>query len=91
MPDPIQKIELSRYAVQLLGAHPQWRSELTAPAPFTRAEMQAALQAIHAEKARRHSREPKKIEWAILMVTHISLFEIYQSWSFSASGKLQSS
>jgi hypothetical protein len=34
-------------------------------------QMQAALQAIHAEKARRQSREPKKIEWAILIVTVI--------------------
>src|SRR3954469_13227109 len=44
MPDPIQKIELSRYALQVLGAHPEWRAELASPAPFTRAEMQARLQ-----------------------------------------------
>ncbi len=36
-------------------------------------QMQAALQAIHAEKARRHSREPKWIEWAILIVTIIGV------------------
>jgi len=45
-------------------------------------QMQAALQAIHAEKARRHSRRPKWIEWAILIVTIIgaliALFALYR-------------
>src|SRR5205809_7274032 len=51
MPDPIHKIELSRYAQQVLGAHPQWRAELAAPAPFARAEMQAGLQRVADEAA----------------------------------------
>jgi|GraSoiStandDraft_17_1057272.scaffolds.fasta_scaffold1561927_1 hypothetical protein len=45
-------------------------------------QMQAALQAIHAEKARRHSRRPKGIEWAILIATIIgvliALFALYR-------------
>jgi hypothetical protein len=36
-------------------------------------QLQAALQAIHAEKARRYSRKPKWIEWAILFVTAIGV------------------
>ena len=36
-------------------------------------QMQAALQAIHAEKARRDSRQPKWIEWAILIVTIVGV------------------
>src|SRR5258706_4276182 len=43
MPDPIKKIELSRYAMRVLDAHPAWRAELAAPAPFARAEMDNAL------------------------------------------------
>ncbi len=48
-------------------------SLLLDPAAGTARQMQAALQAIHAEKTRRHSRRPKWIEWAILIVTVISV------------------
>src|SRR4051812_38797030 len=51
MPDPIQKIELSRYAARVLGAHPDWRAELAAPAPFTRAEIDNALHGTFADEA----------------------------------------
>jgi len=43
MPDPIRKISDSRYAAQLLAARPELAAELASPAPFTRAEMAAAL------------------------------------------------
>jgi glutamate-ammonia-ligase adenylyltransferase len=44
MPEPIQKIALSRYAARVLAAHPQLKAELEAPAPFRRAEMARALE-----------------------------------------------
>jgi glutamate-ammonia-ligase adenylyltransferase len=44
MPEPIQKIALSRYAAQVLAAHPQLKAELEEPAPFSRAEMVSALE-----------------------------------------------
>jgi uncharacterized membrane protein len=51
----------------------------------TARQMQAALQAIHAEKARRRAREPKWIEWAILIATVIgvivALVALYRSFS----------
>jgi hypothetical protein len=47
-------------------------SLLLSPIPDAR-QMQAALQAIHAEKVRRHSRKPKSIEWAILIATIIGV------------------
>ena len=48
-------------------------SLLLSPDERYQRQMQAALQAIHAEKARRHSREPKWIEWAILIATVIGV------------------
>src|SRR5688572_25213430 len=44
MPEPIQKIALSRYAARVLAAHPGLRAELEAPASFGRAEMAQALE-----------------------------------------------
>ncbi|MDF3011542.1 MAG: bifunctional glutamine-synthetase adenylyltransferase/deadenyltransferase, partial [Burkholderiales bacterium] len=44
MPEPIQKIALSRYAARVLAAHPQLQAELEEPAPFSRAEMVSALE-----------------------------------------------
>ena len=44
-------------------------SLLLNPDAGTARQMQAAIQAIHAEKARRQSRGAKWIEWAILIVT----------------------
>src|SRR2546421_1176871 len=44
MSDPISKISDSRFARRLLAAHPEWRSEIEQPQPFTRAEMAAALE-----------------------------------------------
>jgi glutamate-ammonia-ligase adenylyltransferase len=43
MSDPIRKISDSRYAAQLLAARPELASEIASPAPFTRAEIAAAL------------------------------------------------
>src|SRR2546423_15719181 len=50
MPDPIKKIELSRYAMRVLAAQPGCRAELAAPAPFTRAEMDNALRGPFADE-----------------------------------------
>src|SRR5262245_2827616 len=43
MPDSTGKIELSRYASKLLGAHPELGAELAAGQAFSRAEIDAAL------------------------------------------------
>ena len=43
MPQPMATISDSRYAERLLAAHPEWAAEVASPAPFTRAEMAAAL------------------------------------------------
>ena len=43
MPDPIEKLRLSRFAQRLLAAHPALAAELADPVPFTRAEMSNAL------------------------------------------------
>src|SRR6185436_9422335 len=51
MPDPIRKISLSRWATRLLEAHPEWRAELDAGAPFARAEMDNALHGPFADEA----------------------------------------
>jgi [glutamine synthetase] adenylyltransferase / [glutamine synthetase]-adenylyl-L-tyrosine phosphorylase len=45
MSDPIRKLDASRWAQRMLGAHPELAAELADPAPFTRAEMLNALQA----------------------------------------------
>jgi glutamate-ammonia-ligase adenylyltransferase len=55
MPDPIGKIGLSRFARHALAARPELAAELQAGAPFTRAEMGAAL-----EGAARDSEEELK-------------------------------
>lgn len=44
MPEPIQKIALSRYAARVLGAHPELAAELAEPAAFPKEQMQAALE-----------------------------------------------
>ena len=44
-------------------------SLLLAPDAGTARQMQSAIHAIRAEKSRRESRQPKWIEWAILIVT----------------------
>lgn len=49
------------------------RSLLLGADAGTAQQLQAALQAIHAEKAGRDSRKPKWIEWAILIVTAIGV------------------
>ena len=43
MPEPIQKIALSRYAARVLAAHPELAAELVEPAAFPKEQMQAAL------------------------------------------------
>jgi [glutamine synthetase] adenylyltransferase / [glutamine synthetase]-adenylyl-L-tyrosine phosphorylase len=43
MPDAIGKIALSRFAARALAAQPELAEELRSPAPFTRADMAAAL------------------------------------------------
>lgn len=48
-------------------------SLLLGAAAGTAHQLQAALQAIHAEKARRYAHKPKWIEWAILVATVISV------------------
>jgi glutamate-ammonia-ligase adenylyltransferase len=49
MPEPIQKIALSRYAARALGAHPELAAELTDPAPFSRGDMARALHGLDSE------------------------------------------
>ena len=44
MPEPIQKIALSRHAARVLAAHPELGAELAEPAAFPREQMQAALE-----------------------------------------------
>jgi [glutamine synthetase] adenylyltransferase / [glutamine synthetase]-adenylyl-L-tyrosine phosphorylase len=45
MSDPFGELSRSRHAVRVLAARPELAVELAQPAPFTRAEMQSALQA----------------------------------------------
>src|SRR3954469_7879032 len=45
MSEPIQEIADSRYAAQLLAAHPEWAGELVDPAPFSREEIKRELAA----------------------------------------------
>jgi [glutamine synthetase] adenylyltransferase / [glutamine synthetase]-adenylyl-L-tyrosine phosphorylase len=52
MPEPIKEIALSRYAARLLGAHPELAAELADPAPFPRADMDAALEGLAGEDER---------------------------------------
>jgi glutamate-ammonia-ligase adenylyltransferase len=52
MSDLIREVSDSRYAVRLLAARPELASELADPAPFTRAEMAAALEGAQQEKGR---------------------------------------
>src|SRR4051812_10008666 len=51
MPVPTEEIELSRHAQRVLAAHPEWQGELADPAPFPRAEMEAALQGARKDEA----------------------------------------
>jgi glutamate-ammonia-ligase adenylyltransferase len=43
MSEPIQEIQLSRFALRVLAARPEFAAELADPAPFSRAEMENAL------------------------------------------------
>ena len=49
MPEPIQKIAISRYATRALGAQPDLAAELADPVPFSRADMARALQGLDSE------------------------------------------
>src|SRR5262245_36693408 len=50
MSDLIREVSDSRYAAHLLAARPELASEIADPLPFTRAEMEAALQGVGDEK-----------------------------------------
>jgi len=66
MPEPIQEISLSRYAAQRLAARPEWAAELADPAPFARAEMDAALAAASADE-REFARALRELRSRVLL------------------------
>ncbi len=94
MPDPIKKIELSRAAVRILEAHPPWRSELADPAPISRAEIDAALQAPFADEAslKRRLRELRNRTLLRVMARDLSgradLQEVCGTMSALAEGEI---
>ncbi|MBV8032276.1 MAG: bifunctional [glutamate--ammonia ligase]-adenylyl-L-tyrosine phosphorylase/[glutamate--ammonia-ligase] adenylyltransferase [Betaproteobacteria bacterium] len=51
MDEPLPGIELSRYAMRVLGAQPRWRDELADPAPFAAEAMREALREPFADDA----------------------------------------
>ena len=67
MPDPIGKISLSRHAEHALSAHPELAAELVSPAPFTRAEMAAALQGAQQDDAATLKRRLRRLRLRVLL------------------------
>src|SRR5690349_197734 len=69
MPDLIQKLGLSRYAVQQLEARPAWRAELADPAPFPPEEMRAALDGARAMDEPAFKRALRELRQRVLLRT----------------------
>jgi glutamate-ammonia-ligase adenylyltransferase len=67
MPDPIQKISLSRYAVRLLAAHPELAAEVRRPAPFGRPEMAEALAGAAKDDERELKRRLRQLRQRVLL------------------------
>ena len=70
MPDPIRKITLSRHAVQLLAAHPELAAEAEpARAPFSRAEMEQALEGAQSDDEAGFKRRLRRLRQRVLLRT----------------------
>src|SRR4029079_1153042 len=73
MPDPIRKIALSRYASQLLAAHPELAQEIDpargAAAPFSTAEMAAALAGSDSDDETAFKRRLRRLRQRVLLRT----------------------
>jgi glutamate-ammonia-ligase adenylyltransferase len=57
MSQPIPNLGLSRWARRILGARPELAGEIADPAPFTRAEMQNALEGVRDDELGRRLRD----------------------------------
>ncbi len=73
MPDPIRKITLSRHAVQLLAARPELAAEAdparAAHAPFSRADMEQALQGSQSDDEAAFKRRLRRLRQRVLLRT----------------------
>src|SRR5687768_11042106 len=73
MPDPIRKIDLSRYALQLLAAHPGLRAEVdlagAARAPFGADEMARALTGSDNDDEAAFKRRLRRLRQRVLLRT----------------------
>jgi glutamate-ammonia-ligase adenylyltransferase len=73
MPDPIQKITLSRYATQRLAAHPGLAAEVDAArdarAPFSAAEIARALQGARSDDEAAFKRRLRRLRQRVLLRT----------------------
>jgi glutamate-ammonia-ligase adenylyltransferase len=67
MPDPISEISDSGYARRVLAAHPELSREIAAPAPFTRAEMAAALAGAHGDDEPALMRRLRRLRQRVLL------------------------
>jgi [glutamine synthetase] adenylyltransferase / [glutamine synthetase]-adenylyl-L-tyrosine phosphorylase len=67
MSDPISEISDSGYARRVLAAHPELSREIAAPAPFTRAEMAAALAGAHLEDEPALMRRLRRLRRRVLL------------------------
>jgi [glutamine synthetase] adenylyltransferase / [glutamine synthetase]-adenylyl-L-tyrosine phosphorylase len=67
MSDPISEISDSGYARRVLAAHPELSREIAAPAPFTRAEMAAALAGAHLEDEPALMRRLRRLRQRVLL------------------------
>ena len=70
MPDPIRKIALSRYAAQLLAAHPELAAQADpARAAFSRAEMEQALHGARSDDETAFKRRLRRLRQRVLLRT----------------------
>ncbi len=67
MPDPISQISDSGYARRVLEAHPELSREIAAPAPFTRADMAAALAGAEADDEPALMRRLRRLRQRVLL------------------------
>ena len=73
MPDPIRKIALSRYATQVLAAHPEFAAEVemarSARAPFSADEIVQALQGSDTDDVAAFKRRLRRLRQRVLLRT----------------------
>jgi [glutamine synthetase] adenylyltransferase / [glutamine synthetase]-adenylyl-L-tyrosine phosphorylase len=67
MPDAIGKIALSRFAVRTLAARPELAAELRSPAPFSRADMAAALEGAGGDDESALKRRLRRLRLRVLL------------------------